>query len=349
MLAQDWLDMGTRTIEMDSKLEITPLSLVDDGLKRLGDELAVLRLEQVESQLHESDIYRKAVESLQQITAERGADVQILIRAIGREAIRLALQVTTALEEPAVAAELVAVDVSTDVVSSPNPLQFLMARFQRPIKTDAVEELVPMPTREQLLVALGAAIGQARLEKSMSLAQLHARTFVPLYHLQALELGELDRLPEDVYLKGFLRRIENALMLESGTLMAYMPEADGAGAVDLVPTWGQVKGPGMKGHRTIAGLEVQAPPLYLAYTAIMAGGVCWLSTQAAPKNTLGPIQIDEFRPQAPPAQVKADSFGLPKSTASQLQRGNQAAKGGVKVSRVAHPIKVSVAPPEVMH
>jgi hypothetical protein len=111
----------------------------------------------------------------------------------------------------------------------------------------------------------------------------------------------------------------------------------------LIPTWDQSKRIGLKGHRTIAGLEVQAPPLYLAYTAIMAGGVCWLSTQSAPKTTLGPIQIDEFRPQAPPAQVKADSFGLPKS-AVLGPKGNQASKA----SRVAHSVKVSVAPPEAM-
>jgi cytoskeleton protein RodZ len=342
MLARDWLDMGTRTVEMDSKLEITPLSLLNDGLKSLNE--LDLRLEQVEAQLHGSDVYRRAVDSLQQITAEQGADVQILIRAIGREAIRLALQVVTPsdeMAEPAEPAELTVVPesiVTSNPLSFANPLQTFMAKFQRPMKVSEVEELVPAPTREQLLVALGGAINQARTDRSMSLAQLHARTFVPLYHLQALELGDVDRLPEDVYLKGFLRRIENALTLDSGSLMVYLPEADGAVVSDLIPTWDQSKRIGLKGHRT-----VQAPPLYLAYTAIMAGGVCWLSAQSAPKTTLGPIQIDEFRPQAPPAQVKADSFGLPKS-AGLGQKGNQASKA----SRVAHSVKVSVAPPEAM-
>lgn len=349
MFAQDWSDMGTVSVGLE------PLGLASDGL-RVMDTLT-LRLEQVEAQLHGSDVYGRAVDCLQQIAAERGADVQMLIRAIGREAIRLALQ---ASNDEATVIQVAQTPVVAEIVPDPrldeatleadlaqatgatvdklNALQTLIFKCQRKTPTAVAAEPLP-PTREQCLVALGQAVAEAREAKTMTLAQLHARTFVPLYHLQALERGEVDRLPQDIYLKGFLRRIENALVLESGTLMAYLPDEEALES-GILPSWVKGKAVSMQPSKNIAGLEVNSAHLYLAYTALMAGGICWISGQSAPKNNLAPIQIDEFRPNGAPVQVKADSLRLPKTTAAQRSsKGNQAAKA---------PIKVSVAPPEAM-
>ncbi|NJM47551.1 MAG: hypothetical protein HC860_16445 [Alkalinema sp. RU_4_3] len=354
MFAQDWSDMGTVSVGS----EVKPLSLASDGFRLVEDTL-ILRLEQLEAQLHGSEVYCRAVECLQRIATDRGADVQILIRTIGREAMRLALQETTpAVEEMTVIQAAIApsqrlkeetletdLALATTDVAPPakvNPLQILLLKCQGKHNPE-VEVAVPVPpTREECLIALGQAVATAREEKAMTLAQLHARTFVPLYHLQALERGEVDRLPQDIYLKGFLRRIENALMLESGTLMAYLPD-DEALESGIVPSWAKGKGVSMQPSKNIAGLEVNSAHLYVAYTAIMAGGICWISGQSAPKNNLAPIQIDEFRPNAAPVQVKADSLRLPKTTATQRSSKGQQATKATKA-----PIKVSVAPPEAM-
>ncbi len=353
MFAQDWSEMGTVSVGLD----VMPKGLGNDGL-RVMDTLA-RRLEQVEAQLHGSDVYGRAVDCLQQIAADRGADIQMLIRAIGREAIRLALQLsnddvtviqvlqTPVAEEVVPEARLDEATLEVDLakatempVSKVNALQTLLLKCQRKRPVEVEAEPAP-PTREQCLIALGQAVAKARSEKAMTLAQLHARTFVPLYHLQALERGEVDRLPQDIYLKGFLRRIENALVLESGTLMAYLPDEEALES-GILPSWVKGKGVSIKPSQNIAGLEVNSAHLYFAYTAIMAGGICWISGQSAPKNNLAPIQIDEFRPNAAPAQVKADSLRLPKTTAvQQSSKGQQATKGKA-------PIRVSVAPPEAM-
>jgi cytoskeleton protein RodZ len=353
MFAQDWSEIGTVSVGLD----VMPKGLANDGL-RVVDTLA-RRLEQVEAQLHGSDVYGRAVDCLQQIAADRGADIQMLIRAIGREAIRLALQLsnddvtviqvlqTPVAEEVIPEARLDEATLEIDLakvtempVGKVNALQTLLLECQRkrPVEVDA--EPAP-PTREQCLIALGQAVAKARADKAMTLAQLHARTFVPLYHLQALERGEVDRLPQDIYLKGFLRRIENALVLESGTLMAYLPDEEALES-GILPSWVKGKGVSIKPSKNIAGLEVNSAHLYFAYTAIMAGGICWISGQSAPKNNLAPIQIDEFRPNAAPAQVKADSLRLPKTTATQQSsKSHQATKSKA-------PMKVSVAPPEAM-
>jgi cytoskeleton protein RodZ len=354
MFAQDWSDMGTVSVGLE------PLGLANDGL-RVRDTLT-RRIEQLEAQLHGSDVYGRAVDCLQQIAAERGADVQLLIRTIGREAIRLALQASNdedatviqvaqtpvaeiapdpRLDETTLGDDLAQATGSGMTVGKLNALQTLMLKCQRKSPTEAVAAEPLPPTREQCLVALGQAVAEAREAKAMTLAQLHARTFVPLYHLQALERGEVDRLPQDIYLRGFLRRIENALVLESGALMAYLPD-EAALESGILPSWVKGKAASIKPSQNIAGLEVNSAHLYLAYTALMAGGLCWISGQSAPKNNLAPIQIDEFRPNGAPVQVKADSLRLPKSTAAQKSlKGNQANKAKA-------PIKVSVAPPEAM-
>jgi cytoskeleton protein RodZ len=354
MFAQDWSDMGTVAVGLDAK----PMGLASDGLRALGDTLT-LRLEQVESQLHSSDVYCRAVNCLQQIAAERGADVQMLIRAIGREAIRLALQASN--DDDATVIQVAQMPVAAEIICDPctsqatiepamaqptgtanklNAFQILILKCQRKRSAELVEAEPSPPTREQCLMALGQALAKAREEKAMTLAQLHARTFVPLYHLQALERGEVDRLPQDIYLRGFLRRIENALVLASGTLMAYLPDEDALES-GILPSWVKGKTSLPKPSKNIAGLEVNSAHLYLAYTAIMAGGICWISGQSAPRNNLAPIQIDEFRPNAAPVQVKADSLRLPKTTAAHLSKGQQATK-------TKAPIKVSVAPPEAI-
>jgi cytoskeleton protein RodZ len=355
MFAQDWSEMGI----VPTGLDIKPVGLASDGLRMVGDSLAQT-LEQVESQLHSSDVYCRAVDCLQQIAAERGADVQLLIRTIGREAIRLALQVPQGDEATVIQVAQTPVEIAPDPRLSEasletslaqatgvgtnlgklNALQILLLKCQGKTPAAVVEPEALPPTREQCLIALGQAVAEARSEKAMTLAQLHARTFVPLYHLQALERGEVDRLPQDIYLKGFLRRIENALVLESGSLMAYLPD-EAALEAGILPSWAKGKGVAMRPSKNIAGLEVNSAHLYVAYTAIMAGGICWISGQSAPKNNLAPIQIDEFRPNAAPVQVKADSLRLPKTTATQSSKGQQATKAKA-------PIKVSVAPPEAM-
>jgi cytoskeleton protein RodZ len=390
MFAQDWSDMGTGVVELDVK----PLSLA--GVRGLGDVVST-RLEQVEAQLQTNDVYCRAVDCLQQLAAERGADIQLLLRTIAREAIRLTLQVTeeqtadeadeaTVIQTAVVACTMAQADLSdasdasmnlgeldnaqleadlntqleadlnaqleadlNQVIGSDkklNPLQTLLLKCQGKGTIEAAETEPTPPTREECLVALGEAVMAARGEKGMTLAQLHARTFVPLYHLQALEQGEVDRLPQDVYLKGFLRRIENALVLESGTLAAYLPDEEALEA-GILPSWVQHKGTGVKATtKNLGGLEVNSAHLYLAYTAIMAGGVCWISGQSAPKNNLAPIQIDEFRPNHAPAQVKADNLRLPKSTAVQTtQKGTKNQQAAAKAKT---PIKVSVAPPEAL-
>ena len=75
------------------------------------------------------------------------------------------------------------------------------------------------PTQIERLKEIGAHLRQHRDSLSISLEEVAQQTFIPVHILQALEAGESDRLPEPVYIQGFIRRYGDVLKLD-GTILA---------------------------------------------------------------------------------------------------------------------------------
>ncbi|YAI81943.1 MAG: helix-turn-helix domain-containing protein [cyanobacterium endosymbiont of Rhopalodia sterrenbergii] len=70
----------------------------------------------------------------------------------------------------------------------------------------------------QQLRELGAYLCQQRLERSLTLEQIATSTFIHLSILKALEKGNVDELPEFVYVRGFVRRYGEALNIDGHSL-----------------------------------------------------------------------------------------------------------------------------------
>ncbi|HAC63043.1 MAG TPA: DUF4115 domain-containing protein [Cyanothece sp. UBA12306] len=70
----------------------------------------------------------------------------------------------------------------------------------------------------QQIKELGAYLRQKRLENSLSLEQVASSTFIRLPILKAIEDGQVEELPELVYVQGFLRRYGEVLKLDGYTL-----------------------------------------------------------------------------------------------------------------------------------
>lgn len=119
--------------------------------------------------------------------------------------------------------------------------------------------------REARLLEIIDLLKQTRLQKGISLTQINQSTHVTIHQLQLLENGELDQLPEDIYLRGFIRRIGNVLGLNGMALASSIPSADDDVEAHTVrPSW-QV------GAHAPRGLQFQSAHLYVAYAALMAG------------------------------------------------------------------------------
>lgn len=218
---------------------------------------------QVEAELHRSEVYRRAVESLEE-NATEGTSAQFLLKSVSREAIRLALrqvlrQATPAQTNAAPAAP----------ASSPSPTR-------RTKKASDQLQAEEAEYRQDCLRRLGEQIRKAREARSMSLAELHSKTLVPIHQLQAIEAGYGLHLPEDVYLRGFIQRIAKVLNVDGTKWLEILPTPDPVKSV--LPSWYR---PSQKSAIGIGGIALQPVHLYVGYAALMAGGCAWLSHQAA--------------------------------------------------------------------
>lgn len=62
--------------------------------------------------------------------------------------------------------------------------------------------------------ALGQALRERRLALGLSLESVHEQTRIRQAHLEAIEAGELDRLPGVVYARAFVKRYAEVVGLE---------------------------------------------------------------------------------------------------------------------------------------
>lgn len=346
---------------------------------------------QIEAELHRSETYHRTVAGLQQGMGEAAEDLQKLVKAVGREAIRLALrqlvrqyrtktgtvthisQGVSAAKAPAIVrsvsahrtATLTSVDSQqdSDATSAVNALAFhhdglqpseihptnsqlsdasdlhdwtVDSHSERSPATPISLAVPPPPpppitpaghltfaeAREAALSQIGYELRQARMARSLSLDYLHSKTRIPLHQLKALEAGEAEHLPEDIYICGFIRRAGDALGLDGAQLAASLPTLDPAKTV--IPSW----------HRSVEPISGnQSAPAYVGYAALMAGaiaGVAWLSYQPVPQA----------------AAPEKDTF--PDAAFQSPQTVEQRMRSGLRAGEAGSMSTPNIAPPETM-
>ncbi|PAX51165.1 helix-turn-helix domain-containing protein [Brunnivagina elsteri] len=137
--------------------------------------------------------------------------------------------------------------------------------------------------RVETLRQIGKQLRQARELKGLSLSQLNIYTHVPPHQIEAIENGNWDVLPEEVYVRGFMRVIGNALGLNGTNIVAALPAP--APVKIIPPVW-------CKEEKSSVGIAFDIRPmhLYIGYTALVAGAVGGLSlmSQQTEANRLLP-------------------------------------------------------------
>jgi cytoskeleton protein RodZ len=333
-------------------------------------------LGQIEAELLCSDTYSQALASLQTMLGEAASAAEILIRAVSREAVKLAFDrfPKPNKTEIQVAQETVAApsDAASYIreVEPPVPapvFYWRSATLEAPPKTESetenydrdtntLEETKPAPQdqiqlesaapvttiapaksfagfgflqkpkkftkqeaaamavqqREECLRELGRELRKGRQIRALSLQQLHSQTLVPLHHIEAIENGEIEKLPQDIYVRGFIRRLGDALGLDGTAMANALPKPDPSpipGTYLSVPD-----------SESAEGFQMNPVHLYIGYTALMAGaigGVGWLSQQPVVPgaNAVPQPQVKPPASVAPAqkSQEKAPQPGLKKS------------------------------------
>lgn len=111
------------------------------------------------------------------------------------------------------------------------------------------------------LAEIGAQFKRIREDKELSIPHLTATTLISERYLRAIEAGQMDSLPEPVYVRGFLRKYGDALgvgdLSEDFPLNPVLPEQKWVGS---------------------AAAELRPLHLYALYVVVIAGAVSLLAT-----------------------------------------------------------------------
>ncbi|GAP99372.1 helix-turn-helix domain-containing protein [Leptolyngbya sp. NIES-2104] len=72
--------------------------------------------------------------------------------------------------------------------------------------------------QKEQLKSIATRLSEERQKKSISLEEIAAKTYIPQRLLSAIEDANLDRLPEPVFIQGFIRRYADAIGLDGTAL-----------------------------------------------------------------------------------------------------------------------------------
>jgi ribosome-binding protein aMBF1 (putative translation factor) len=198
-------------------------------------------------------------------------------------------------------------------------------------KKSSSPELAKQIAAEQRLESIrqiGQQLQKARESRGMTLNQLVSYTLIPVHHMEAIENGNLKSLPEDVFVRGFIRIMGNVLGLNGTALAASLPTPDAVKSV--LPSWYQSK-------NTSGGIELDIRPmhLYLGYATLVAGAVGGLSFMSQQANTNQTV--------LPDADIQ------PSSSVSQSSRKMETTiKPGLKSSQTGVVVGPDISPPEAL-
>ncbi len=329
--------------------------VIDSQTIEISQESLRLALNQIEGELVNSEVYRRTMAGLQTMLGEASSTAQILVKAVGREAVRLTFQQlarqykvvpvaseTTDQDRTEESSERVdenpeqeeshsdttsqQEDITLEELIQPSNLVSKPMGEPKPPKKLTKAELTAQKTareREEMLRQVGRELLRARLARSLSIEQLHNQTLVPPRQIEALETGRLDQMPEDVYIRGFIRRIAAALGLNGAALIASIPEPDLTKAA--VPSW--------YNSISVPGFQLSSMHLYLGYTALIAGAVGGLSLMSK--------QADQGVSNVPEPTGSSQESVSPKA-----DRAETTSKPGLKSSKTGVQVGSDIAPPE---
>jgi len=353
-------------------------------------------LSQIEAELLCSDTYSQALASLQTMLGSAASAAEILIRAVSREAVKLAfelfpqenkMEMQLAGESWATVSPVIGTDREFRELEPPVPVPVFYwrsASVEAPAKTEsdiensdqdtntsedskqapqdenkiesAAPETVTVPEksfpgfgfpkkpkkltkeeeaakavqqREECLRELGRELRKGRQIRSLSLQQLHSQTLVPLHHIEAIENGEMEKLPQDIYVRGFIRRLGDALGLDGSAMANALPKPAASPIPNMYLS--------VSDSESAEGFQMRPVHLYIGYTALMAGavgGLGWLSQQ----------------PLMPGAQAVPQTQVTPPASVAPAQKSQEKApQPGLKKSSTGGMIVgADMAPPEVI-
>jgi cytoskeletal protein RodZ len=150
------------------------------------------------------------------------------------------------------------------------------------------------------LCEIGAYLRQVRERYGLSLDEVATQTMIQARLLRAIEEGSLEKLPEPVYIQGFIKLYADALGL------------DGNECADAFPTEKQMRVAQASTWKDSPAAQLRPLHLYLAYIALIMASVSLLShlvSRSSPETVISasPLATSGLASPEPPSPIPSPS------------------------------------------
>ncbi|MEC8095703.1 MAG: helix-turn-helix domain-containing protein [Cyanobacteriota bacterium] len=169
------------------------------------------------------------------------------------------------------------------------------------------------PTQSSAIKDVGTAIRQGRESALISREELAQRLHMGCEQLEALEQGELHRLPEPVFIKAMVRRLASHLGLDADALVEQLrplpnrPSITQTPVQAVKPTADQASGPPwitiLLTLMAVVGLGSWARHVLTDITTSTSGSGRETTIQVAPETKVQPSRQDVPEPAAEPTST----------------------------------------------
>lgn len=170
------------------------------------------------------------------------------------------------------------------------------------------------------LAEIGAQLKEMRESKRMSISQVTAKTLIAERHLRAIEEGNLDSLPEPIYIQGFIRKYGRALGLES-----------------LAEDFPVASEPAPQNWSSSPAAELRPLHLYALYILIIAGAVSLLASLLNPLSNNRVNESQTNQTNLSPSAKLTTNTGQGNQTKPKPTQGPTAAQPSSKPTPPAQP------------
>lgn len=212
---------------------------------------------------------------------------------------------------------------STDETSS----KWLKKFHKKPSKAELAQKVAT--ERTETLREIGQQLRQAREFQGLSLSQLNAYTHIQIHYMEAVENGNWELLPDEVFVRGYIRVMGNALGLNGTNLAASLPAPELETSV--LPSRYKSK----KSSNVGIGMGLGLSPvhLYVGYTTLMAGALGGLSMLSQ---------------QAHADRLIQQEAATPSSVTQSLHNKKPITKPGLQSNRAGITVGNDISPPEAL-
>jgi transcriptional regulator with XRE-family HTH domain len=153
------------------------------------------------------------------------------------------------------------------------------------MSSDSDSDLM-LPTPRETLAEIGDRLSELRQQQHLSIDEIAAKTQIQPHIVQAIELGQIELLPESVYVKGMVKRYANSVGIDGNSLAQELPtwdrsDMDLARSTVLQSTgFNSATGTQQKstGLQSVSSTPVKPLHVYLLYTLAIVG-IGWGASQ----------------------------------------------------------------------